>query len=153
MNDFRFDGEYLLIAEDGENLESRKLPIAFVASGRFWVNNHAHVVKNRVGNLQFFAYFISQMAVNDYLSGTTRPKLNKAQMMSILLPFPPEDEQVEITNLLAAIDRKADLHGRTRGALLSTFRTLLHELMTAQVRVHDLDLSALEEAAHPAGAA
>jgi type I restriction enzyme, S subunit len=151
VNGYRFDGDYLLIAEDGENLESRKLPIAFIASGKFWVNNHAHVLKNRMGNLRFFAYFISQMEIGDYLSGTTRPKLNKAQMMNMLLPFPPEDEQAEIANLLSAADRKAELHARTHKQLESLFRAILDELMTAQTRIRDLDLSCLRRDEHACG--
>ncbi|MEZ5951213.1 MAG: hypothetical protein R3C12_18770 [Planctomycetaceae bacterium] len=45
VDDYLFDGEYVLVAEDGENLNSRKLPVAFMARGQFWVNNHAHIIK------------------------------------------------------------------------------------------------------------
>src|SRR3989344_5469562 len=45
VDDFLFDGEYLLVSEDGENLKSRNLPIAFLATGKFWVNNHAHIIR------------------------------------------------------------------------------------------------------------
>lgn len=45
VNDYLFDGEYLLIAEDGKNLVNRAKPLAFIAKGQFWVNNHAHVIK------------------------------------------------------------------------------------------------------------
>jgi type I restriction enzyme S subunit len=140
VNDYIFEGEYLLVAEDGENLESRKLPIAFIAKEKFWVNNHAHVLKNRCGSLKFFEQFISNMDIRDYLTGTTRPKLNKALMMTIRLPFPSGDEQVEIANILEAIDEKLSLHCRKHTALSTLFRTLLHELMTARIRVHHLEL-------------
>ena len=58
-------------------------------------------------------------------------------------------EQQEIVAILGALDAKGAVHARTRASLSSLFRTLLHQLMTAQIRVHDLDLSALEEAAQP----
>jgi type I restriction enzyme, S subunit len=45
VDDYLFDGEYLLIAEDGENLRTRNTPVAFLARGKFWVNNHAHIVR------------------------------------------------------------------------------------------------------------
>ena len=60
IDDYIFDGEYLLIAEDGENLRSRTTPIAFLASGKFWVNNHAHVVSgNHFANTRFLAYLVT----------------------------------------------------------------------------------------------
>ncbi len=49
VDDYLFDGEYVLVAEDGENLNSRKLPVAFMARGQFWVNNHAHIIKGKKG--------------------------------------------------------------------------------------------------------
>src|SRR6266852_2261601 len=57
VDTYLFDGEYLLIAEDGENLRTRKTPIAFMASGRFWVNNHAHIVQgNQLANTAYLCY-------------------------------------------------------------------------------------------------
>ena len=92
VQDYIFDGEYLLIAEDGENLAPRRLPIAFRASGKFWVNNHAHVVKPYRGSLAFYAHYIAQADIRDYLTGTTRPKLTKGLMMAMRLPLPTESE-------------------------------------------------------------
>jgi type I restriction enzyme S subunit len=143
VSEFIFDGTYLLVAEDGENLESRKLPIAFIAEGKFWVNNHAHVLKTRTGSMKFFEQFISHINIKDYLSGTTRPKLNKALMTSIRLPFPKEDEQAEIADVLEMTERKRSSHVRRVVALRGLFRTLLHHLMTAQIRVDNLDLPEL----------
>ena len=56
IDDYIFDGKYLLVAEDGENLKSRNTPIAFFASGKFWVNNHAHIIRAKVGKAD--DYFI-----------------------------------------------------------------------------------------------
>ncbi|MDL1890550.1 restriction endonuclease subunit S [Nitrospirales bacterium NOB] len=132
---YLFDGDYLLIAEDGENLASRKLPIAFIARGKFWVNNHAHVLSMKRGNLDFYEQYIAQMEIKDYLSGTTRPKLNKGLMMTIKLPWPSVSEQNEIATALSACDTKLHTAERKRNALQDLFRTLLHELMTGKVRV------------------
>jgi type I restriction enzyme S subunit len=81
--------------------------------------------------------------------------VNQGDVGRLLIPLPPDVEtQDEILTILNALEAKSAVHVRTRASLNNLFRTLLHQLMTAQVRVHDLDLSALEEAAQePAGAA
>src|SRR5712692_5249921 len=57
VDDYLFDGEYLLIAEDGENLRTRTTPVAFLARGKFWVNNHAHIVRgNAEADTRFLMY-------------------------------------------------------------------------------------------------
>ena len=133
--DYIFEGEYLLLAEDGENLDSRKLPIAFIASGQFWVNNHAHILQNKRGIMPFYEQYVSNMPIKDYLSGTTRPKLTKGHMMSILLPFPEMDEQMEIAQAISRCDRKCKVAKQKQAMLRDLFCTLLHELMTAKTRV------------------
>lgn len=71
-------------------------------------------------------------------------------MSRLLIPLPDVKVQDEIVSILSALEAKSAIHVRTRAALNDLFRTLLHQLITAQVRVHDLDLSALEGAAQPA---
>ena len=57
---YLFDGEYLLIAEDGENLRTRQTPVAFLARGKFWVNNHAHIVRaNQEADTRFLMYALA----------------------------------------------------------------------------------------------
>ena len=96
VNNYLFDGTYLLITEDG-NLLSKGNPIAFEASGKFWVNNHAHVVQPvdgvQLGYLKFYANFVN---LEGYVSGTTRPKLTQAALNSIPIPLPPLAEQRRI---------------------------------------------------------
>jgi type I restriction enzyme, S subunit len=80
--------------------------------------------------------------------------VNQGDVGRLLIPLPPDIEtQNEILTILNALEAKRAVHIRTRVSLKEAFRTLLHQLMTAQVRVHDLDLSALEEATQPAGGA
>lgn len=60
VDGYLFDGEYLLVAEDGENLRTRKTPVAFLATGKFWVNNHAHVIRgNGFADTRFLMYVLS----------------------------------------------------------------------------------------------
>src|SRR5699024_8812128 len=89
VDDFIFDGDYLLVAEDGENLRSRSTPIAFMANGKFWVNNHAHVVKgNALADTRFLSYILAITDVSGYLTGSTQPKLTRRAMDSIQLTIP-----------------------------------------------------------------
>ncbi|MUK61560.1 restriction endonuclease subunit S [Aliivibrio fischeri] len=105
VDDFLFDGDYLLIGEDGNNLLSRTTPIAFHASGQFWVNNHAHVLKcNGKVDLGFLAYYINSINLEPYITGSAQPKLNKKNLDSIKIPLPPLEKQKRI----AAILDKAD---------------------------------------------
>jgi type I restriction enzyme S subunit len=78
VDGYLFDGEYLLVAEDGENLRSRQTPIAFIARGKFWVNNHAHIVRgNQLADTRYLCYVLSQTDVSGYLTGSTMPKLTQ----------------------------------------------------------------------------
>ena len=111
IDDYLFDGDYLLIGEDGNNLISRSSPIAFHARGKFWVNNHAHVLKsNGKADLGFLAFYINSINLEPYVTGSAQPKLNKKNLDSIKIPLPPLDEQKRI----AAILDKADAIRRKR---------------------------------------
>jgi type I restriction enzyme S subunit len=116
--DYIFDGEYLLIAEDGENLRTRKTPIAFMASGRFWVNNHAHIVRgNGQADTRFLCYYLSHADVSGYLTGSTMPKLTQGAMNRIPVWLPPLDEQRRIAAILGALDDKIELNRKMNRTL------------------------------------
>ena len=102
VKDYLFDGSYLLITEDG-NLLSKGNPIAFEASGKFWVNNHAHVVQS-YGDipLGYLKAYANHFNLEGYVTGTTRPKLTQAALNSIPIPLPPLAEQRRI---VAEIER------------------------------------------------
>ena len=96
INDYLFDGAYLLITEDG-NLLSKGNPIAFEASGKFWVNNHAHVVQS-YGDipLGYLKAYANHFKLEGYVTGTTRPKLTQTALNIIPVPLPPLAEQRRI---------------------------------------------------------
>ena len=69
LDDYIFDGEYVLISEDGENLRSRQTPIAFIAKDKFWVNNHAHIVLGKSDLMnQFIVYYFQNIDINPYIT-------------------------------------------------------------------------------------
>lgn len=97
IDDYIFDGEFLLIAEDGANLLSRSTPIAFLAKGKFWVNNHAHVVQtNGSIPLRFLEAFFNSINLQFYVTGSAQPKLTQASMNQIIVPLPSLPEQHRI---------------------------------------------------------
>lgn len=107
------EGEFLLLAEDGENLRSRGTPIAFLAKGRIWVNNHAHVLAGLTSSdTRFLGYALSQTDITGYLTGSAQPKLNKAAMESIRLFLPPEPQRKAIAEVLGALDDKIATNDR-----------------------------------------
>jgi len=106
IDDYIFDGRYLLIAEDGENLNSRKTPVAFFANGKFWVNNHAHIVRgiDGVSDDYFLMSYIQNMNISGYITGAAQPKLSQANLNSIKVTLPPLPTQRRIAQILSAYD-------------------------------------------------
>ena len=106
VNDYIFNHPSLLISEDGENLKSRKTPIAFFVEGKYWVNNHAHVFIAREGfHLQFLAYLMGQMDISGYITGSTQPKLTAGALAKIPIFVPSFPEQKRIADALDALDK------------------------------------------------
>lgn len=111
VNDYIFDGTYLLIAEDGENLKSKKQNIAQIAKGKFWVNNHAHIVQtNELCNLLYLYYLINSMDLSGYITGSAQPKLSQANLNTVTLQLPSIHVQNKIVSILSSIDDKIELN-------------------------------------------
>ena len=94
---YLFSKPLLLIGEDGANLLTRSKPIAFIARGQYWVNNHAHVLDSLDGLLlEYVALCINAINLSPYVTGTAQPKMNQEKMNSIFIPIPPSAEQYRI---------------------------------------------------------
>ena len=92
-----FNIPLLLVGEDGANLINRSTPIAFIAKGEYWVNNHAHVIDcRRLLELEYLCLYINAIPLTPYVTGTAQPKMNQEKMNSILIAVPPTDEQRRI---------------------------------------------------------
>lgn len=104
IDGYLFDGDYLLIAEDGANLLSRNTRVAFAASGRFWVNNHAHVVQPKAGaDLGYLELMLNSLDLQHHVTGSAQPKLTQAALNGIPVPVPPAEEQAEIVRRAQAL--------------------------------------------------
>lgn len=111
VDDYIFDGTFLLIAEDGENLKSKKQNIAQVVNGQFWVNNHAHVVTgNELCDTHYLCYLINSMDLSGYVTGSAQPKLSQANLNAVTLLLPQIEIQKNIVDYLRKIDEKIELN-------------------------------------------
>lgn len=111
IDDYLFDGEYLLIAEDGENLKSKKQNIAQIAKGKYWVNNHAHIVEsNGLCDIQYVCYLLNLMDLSGYITGSAQPKLNQENLQKIGIRLPLLEKQHRIAQLLNRFDSKIELN-------------------------------------------
>lgn len=97
VDSYLFDKPLLLIGEDGANPLTRSKPIAFMARGKYWVNNHAHVLDGiSESYLEYIALYINSISLAPYVTGTAQPKMNQAKMGLIFVPLPPLAEQCRI---------------------------------------------------------
>lgn len=129
LNDYIFDGEYVLISEDGENLKSRNTPIAFKVNGKFWVNNHAHIVKGKEDLINdFLVYYFANLNLNPYVTGAVQPKLNKENLLSIPIHL-PRDKKIrnKFISVLKSLDEKIQNNLETNQTLEEIARTIFKE--------------------------
>lgn len=107
VNDYIFDDELVLLAEDGGNFGSKDRPIAYRVSGKCWVNNHAHVLKAKDNvNVDYLCYSLMFYDVSNLVNGATRQKLTQADMKKMVIPLPSLEEQQKIA---ATLDKVTDL--------------------------------------------
>jgi type I restriction enzyme S subunit len=106
IDDYIFDGKFILVAEDGENLNSRRLPLALMATGKFWVNNHAHIIRARpdIADDVFLLHSLNSADIKPYVTGAAQPKLSQANLRLIKLVLPPLPIQRRIAGILSAYD-------------------------------------------------
>lgn len=113
VRDYRCDGEYMLIAEDGENLVSRNEPIALIAKGKFWVNNHAHIVRtNDAADMVFTCYALNHLDIAGYITGSAQPKLSQGNLNKIKVLFPTIDYQKKISQRIILYDNLIDTNNK-----------------------------------------
>ncbi len=132
IDDYIFDGRFLLIAEDGENLRSRKEPIAFIADGKFWVNNHAHVVRaiDKKADADFLRAYLEFHPLKGFVTGAAQPKLSQSNLKSLPVTVPPFDLQFKIGERVRAVDGLIEQIGRQIHILEKTAQLLYDQRFT-----------------------
>lgn len=111
--DYIFDEELILLSEDGANITDRNYPVCFLATGKYWVNNHAHVLKarNKMDN-NFICMSMERKDYSNYNTGMAMPKLNKDTCFQIPVACPAFEEQKKIGDYFRNLDNLITLHQR-----------------------------------------
>ena len=130
VDDYIFDGEYILLAEDGGHFdEFASKPIAQFISGRVWVNNHAHIIQAKQGyNNKYIFYCLEHKDIRKYINGSSRAKLNQEDMWDIPIPVPCLYEQEKIADFITAIDCSINDNVRQLETLQDLKTSLLQQL-------------------------
>ena len=125
VDDYLFDGEYILVAEDGENLKSQNSNVCNLVNGKFWVNNHAHIIKAKNGfNTKYLYYYLNLIDYKPFITGSAQPKLTKDNLNLIPLQLPDLPTQKAIAKVLSDLDAKIELNNRINRELEAMAKTL-----------------------------
>jgi type I restriction enzyme S subunit len=138
INDYIFDEEIILLGEDGENIISRNLPLAFKVVGKCWINNHAHVLKPKQNyQIDFLTQLLENVSYVQYNTGTAQPKLNQEICRGIPLTFPCYVEQTKIASFLNGVDEKLQALKQKKTHLLQYKKGVMQKIFSQELRFKD----------------
>ena len=130
-----------MIGEDGANLYLRSTPLAFKATGKYWVNNHAHVLRPKCGNIDYLTNMLDSLDYTHYITGAAQPKLTSEHLMNITVINPSPLEQTQIANFLNEKTKQIDELTATEQRkieLLKEYRqSLISEAVTGKIDVRN----------------
>lgn len=129
VDGYLFDEELVLLSEDGANITDRNYPVCFLASGKYWVNNHAHVLRtNENIDNNFLCTTLERKDYKQYNSGMAMPKLNQEVCRTIPVACPEYDEQVKIGNYFRKLAHLITLHQRKCDELKEVKKFMLQNM-------------------------
>ena len=140
VDDYLFDGRFILLAEDGGNLVLRNLRLSFIVEGKFWVNNHAHILKSDNDLYDhYYCEFLEQSDFTTFITGSAQPKLTLEAIKTVPVCVPNEDEISEITSELRTIKNQfrklIEIHEKKIKYLEEYRQSLISSVVTGKVRV------------------
>lgn len=105
IDDYLFEGESILLGEDGANIINRNSRLAFIATGKYWVNNHAHIMKANADNLNYFiCEYLESLDYSKICAGSAQPKLTQDVIRNLTIKAPCKEEQQKIADCLSSMD-------------------------------------------------
>ena len=138
INEYRVDGEYALIGEDGDHfLKWRNTTMTLLVSGKFNVNNHAHIVKGSKNLTSWFYYYFSHKDLTEYLTrqGAGRYKLTKSALFGIPCVLPPLPEQRAIATALSDLDALLAAQDQLIAKKRDIKQAVMQQLLTGKQRL------------------
>ena len=140
VNDFIFDGIYLLVGEDGTVITNKETAVTQYVWGKFWVNNHAHVLKGKNGfSTEVLKLFLEVTNIAPYITGAVQPKLNQNNLNSIPVVLPKKEILAEFSGLIDLLFSKYRQTHDEIERLTSIRDSLLPRLMSGKLRVRDYE--------------
>ena len=141
INDYLFDGRYLLIGEDGSVVTEDGKPVLQLVTGKFWVNNHTHVVQGKSPISTNFLYlFMSNISISGYVTGTAQPKINQQNLNRIPIISPPQSLLEKFNQMIEpSFDNIVALNLKNAN-LRQTRDLLLRKLISGEIDVSELDI-------------
>ena len=141
INGYLFDGRYLLIAEDGSVITEDGKPVLQLVAGKFWVNNHAHIIqgKNPIST-NFLYLFMSNVAISGYITGTAQPKINQDNLNRILILSPSQDLLERFDKMIEPIFDNIVALNLKNTNLRQARDLLLPKLISGEIDVSELDI-------------
>lgn len=129
VNDFRYEGNYLLIAEDGTVTSDGNRPMLQLTRGKFWVSNHAHVLQCKLYKDTLFLYYqLKNTSVAPFITGAVQPKLSQENLNKIKFPWiENDDERGAIAKILSDLDDKIELNHQTNKTLESIAQAIFKQ--------------------------
>lgn len=140
VDEYIFDGKYLLLGEDGTVVDDAGYPILQYVWGQFWVNNHAHILTGKLGfNVESLLLLFKRTPVKSIVTGAVQPKISQANLRSIQVVVPPQSELGAFNELIRPLFDQIRQNQDQSKALASLRDALLPKLMSGEV-----DLSSIQ---------
>lgn len=141
VDEYIFDGKYLLLGEDGTVVDDAGYPILQYVWGHFWVNNHAHILTGKLGfNVESLLLLFKHTPVKSIVTGAVQPKISQANLRSIQVVIPPLDELDSFNELIRPIFNQIRQNHDQNKALTAMRDALLPKLMSGEVDVSDIQI-------------
>lgn len=149
VDNYIYDDDLLLIAEDGANLVSRNLKLSIIARGKFWVNNHAHILKPVNNSLEFMAHLLETIDYRPLISGAAQPKLTKEKLLNIKVCVPRIEEQINIVEYInietKIMDEVIAISHKEIDLLTEYKNSLIADVVTGKMDIRHLIISETEK--------
>lgn len=142
VEDYLFEGTYILISEDGANVvDISGHPLTQYTHGKFWVNNHAHIVKGSNGYSEALVYaLLGTLNMQSIVTGAAQPKINQANLKNFETVLPESDEAQVLSDILNPMLQQMILHDQENERLSTLRDTLLTQLMSGALDVSEMEL-------------
>ena len=135
VNDYLFDGTFILMAEDGSVTNEKGFPVLQYVWGKFWANNHTHILRGNGVSTEFVYLLLSKTKISEYVTGAVQPKLNQANMNSIQILIPKSELITKFDDIIQPLFQKKRILFEQIQTLQQIRDSLLPKLMTGKIRV------------------